>query len=204
MKKTDLRVAKTRKAMKCAYTSLALEEDGKRITIRAITERANVGYATFFRHYDSQDDLIVHIMASLMQGLHDALKHYDTAWDEAVALFSYIRKHQDQFRLYTRIPPGHPAQKTIKAAVHKLVTDRYQVRESPQIPYDAAINHVIESFYTFLRWHLSHIDEHTPEFAAGIFMDLVIGSAQATALDLREDWLKQHPFYQLEPQTSPI
>ena len=45
------RSTRTRQAMADALVALALELGYDNFTIRALTKRANVGYATFFRHF---------------------------------------------------------------------------------------------------------------------------------------------------------
>ena len=48
--KEDRRVTRTRKLLTEALISLSLEKGYEAVTIRDITDRAGVGYATFFRH----------------------------------------------------------------------------------------------------------------------------------------------------------
>src|SRR5437879_11312519 len=47
----DRRVKRTQKALARALIELTLEKGYEAITIRDITDKAEVGYATFFRHY---------------------------------------------------------------------------------------------------------------------------------------------------------
>ena len=58
MEKIDRRVRRTYKLLGDALISLILEKGYEDITIKDITERADVAYVTFFRHYKTIDDLL--------------------------------------------------------------------------------------------------------------------------------------------------
>ena len=73
--KTDPRVRRTRRILREALVSLILEKDYASITIREITDRADVAYITFFRHYQGIDDLLMEV---LDDGLAELLRHIET------------------------------------------------------------------------------------------------------------------------------
>ena len=54
----DLRITRTRDAIRRAFTDMICEMDYEQITIKELTERAGVNRKTFYLHYDSLDDLL--------------------------------------------------------------------------------------------------------------------------------------------------
>ena len=64
-KKTDLRVIRTRKAIRDAFCSMIMEMDYPDITIKELTQRAMINRNTFYLHYDSLDALLREL-----QGVH--------------------------------------------------------------------------------------------------------------------------------------
>lgn len=54
----DKRVEKTRKAIMDSLMELILLYDYNKITVKMITERANIGRKTFYLHYNSIEDVI--------------------------------------------------------------------------------------------------------------------------------------------------
>ena len=56
--KTDLRVLRTRKAIRDAFCSMIMEMDYQDITIKELTRRAMINRNTFYLHYASLDDLL--------------------------------------------------------------------------------------------------------------------------------------------------
>ncbi len=58
MESQDRRIKRTQQLLAKALIALTLEKGYEVVTIRDITEWADVGYATFFRHYYSKDALL--------------------------------------------------------------------------------------------------------------------------------------------------
>lgn len=57
--KTDRRIQRTRQALRAALHELIMEKDYDTISTEEITERANVGRATFYLHYKDKEDLLL-------------------------------------------------------------------------------------------------------------------------------------------------
>ena len=57
--KTDRRIQRTRQSLRTALLELIKEKDYDAISIEEITERANVGRATFYLHYKDKEDLLL-------------------------------------------------------------------------------------------------------------------------------------------------
>jgi AcrR family transcriptional regulator len=55
--------------------SLILEKDYASISIKEITGRAEVAYITFYRHYESLDQLL---MKAFEEGLRELMKRFET------------------------------------------------------------------------------------------------------------------------------
>lgn len=64
--KPDARIVKTQAALRDALIDLVAEQPFATVTIAAITERARVGYATFFRHYPGAEALLGEIADGLI------------------------------------------------------------------------------------------------------------------------------------------
>lgn len=55
---TDRRVRRTHRRLKEALLDLMKEKGYARVTVRELTERADVARSTFYAHFDSKDDLL--------------------------------------------------------------------------------------------------------------------------------------------------
>src|SRR5579883_1640095 len=94
----DRRVKRTQKALAMALVALTLEKGYAAITIRDITDRAEVGYATFFRHYRDKDallkdvlDVVLDELMSLLQAPMSNTNHATTG----TLIFRYAQEHSE-------------------------------------------------------------------------------------------------------------
>lgn len=69
----DRRVRRTQHLLAKALIDLTLEKGYETVTIRDITERADIGYATFFRHYHDKDELLKDVLEVVLTELIDLL-----------------------------------------------------------------------------------------------------------------------------------
>ena len=69
MEVQDRRVKRTQRLLAQALIELTLERGYETVTIRDITERADVGYATFFRHYTDKDALLHEVLEVVLDEL---------------------------------------------------------------------------------------------------------------------------------------
>jgi AcrR family transcriptional regulator len=66
---TDARMLRTRAALSAALLQLLEEKAFDQITVREITGKAEVGYATFFRHYTDKEALLNDLAADQIRDL---------------------------------------------------------------------------------------------------------------------------------------
>ena len=64
--KVDPRVRRTRRMLRDALVSLIMEKEYASISIKEITDRAEVAYITFFRHFESQDQLLMESLEEVL------------------------------------------------------------------------------------------------------------------------------------------
>ena len=78
MKKTDRRVKKTEKALAEALSTLLVNKKIQAITIRELTETADVHRSTFYTHYKDIYDLYDQLESNFFRDLNEILS-YDPA-----------------------------------------------------------------------------------------------------------------------------
>ena len=76
---TDLRVIKTRQAIRSALISLLSEKELSDITISELSARAQVNRKTFYRHYRSISDVVTEFENELLSDFSDILKTSNTS-----------------------------------------------------------------------------------------------------------------------------
>src|SRR3954462_7909082 len=98
----DRRVKRTQHLLARALIALTLEKGYEAVTIRDITEKADIGYATFFRHYRDKDDLLEDILDVVLDELQQLLATTQPAADPTqvgTLVFRYVREHSEVVRV---------------------------------------------------------------------------------------------------------
>lgn len=101
---TDRRILRTRQVLEHALMDLIDEQGFAALTVQDITDRANIGRATFYLHYTDKDHLLLTIVDSLQAELLQRLQPLTTA--EALTddttlsapIFAHIAQHERMYR----------------------------------------------------------------------------------------------------------
>src|SRR5437764_15197206 len=95
----DRRVRRTQHLLAKALIALTLEKGYEDVTIRDITERADIGYATFFRHYHDKDELLQDVVDVVLAQLIDLLCPATADSDSTGIRVLLFRPAQDQYKV---------------------------------------------------------------------------------------------------------
>lgn len=91
VEKVDRRVRKTKRQLREALTTLLLTKSFSEITVREISELADVNRGTFYTHYRDTADLLHQLENSFLESLHDIkviVKRQD--WERAT--YAYLEE----------------------------------------------------------------------------------------------------------------
>ena len=191
MNKLDRRVVRTRRALREALIELALENGYEEISIRDLTERACIGYATFFRHYKSKDQLLSEVMRDTIYEFVEAARAAETLYDESLAIYRMLDRHRDTVSVGLSLPVDHPVAKPLWDEATGIVAELYSARDEETIPMEVSVNHVINSVAALFRWWLSEGNEYSPEQMATMQSELIIKVTESVALHHRSEGLRQ-------------
>jgi AcrR family transcriptional regulator len=183
MELQDRRVKRTQQLLAKALIELTLEKGYEAVTIREITERADIGYATFFRHYHTKDNLLYEVMEVVLAELMQLLPS-SSGTDHAIVgtlLFCYVQQHEAVIRVLLSSQGGTLlVQQIIEAGSQKILLDN-QPLESSEIPMEIAAYHIVSATITLIRWWLEHKMPHPPERMGVIYRELIISPTTMVA-----------------------
>ncbi|MEW6084136.1 MAG: TetR/AcrR family transcriptional regulator C-terminal domain-containing protein [Chloroflexota bacterium] len=183
-KEVDPRVRRTRRLLRDALVSLMLEEDFSSISIREITERAEVAYITFYRHYESLDQLLMEVLdeglAGLLTRIETLAKQSETSALEAEGrlIFEYIGGNADLFRILFK----SQSVARIRKRVVKNIAAIFQTSCAPlgrldgQVTIAIASNHIATSLLAMIEWWLENNMKPTPAEMGKVYKSLIIDS----------------------------
>lgn len=180
--KIDPRVRRTRRILREALISLILEKDFASISIKEITSRAEVAYITFFRHYNSTDELL---MEMLDEGLAELIHHIETlaskSEDSAIEvegklIFEYIHQNSDLFRVLLKSQSATRIRKSVIENISTIFQNSCTPLHQPncQIPANIAGNHIATSLLALIEWWLENKLSPPPAQMGKIYKALII------------------------------
>jgi len=158
-RRDDRRVHRTEQLLRTALVSLIEEKGFETLTVRDIIDRANVGRATFYAHFDNKEDLLV----SGFDGLRTALKELQrrahlrtTSSDERLfafshEMFAHIAEYRKVFRAMVGKRSGALVQQLLQKIVVDLVRDDLKAmvgrRDDRSAPAEAVVQFVTGGFF---------------------------------------------------------
>jgi AcrR family transcriptional regulator len=180
----DPRVKRTRRLLRDALVSLILKKDFASITIREITERAEVAYITFYRHYESLDQLLMEVLdeglAELMTHIETLAKQSETSdlETEGRLIFEYIGQKADLFRVLFK----SQSVTRVRKKVIRNIADIFQKSCLPLArsgnPTATAMlsNHIATSLLALIEWWLDNHMKPVPAQMGKVYKSLIIDS----------------------------
>lgn len=183
----DRRRRKTREAVFRAFTELLSEKNVNRITVGDIIERADIGRATFYAHFETKDYLIREFCEELFCHVFDAVKGdskahkhiFDCDAPDSVFLhlFQHLKKNDNNVLKLLSCQNNELFLRYYKEGLIKLVESQSEIfaeKKSSRLPDDFFVNHVAATFTETVRWWIENDMKQSPELISEYFMLAVL------------------------------
>jgi AcrR family transcriptional regulator len=149
------RVTRTRDALCSGLLSLLEESPFEQITVKEITARANVGYATFFRRYTDKEQLLHDLAAQEIRRLLTMTIPILFSVDSQAstqALCAYVWEHR---KLWRALLTGGAANILKEEYLNQaLEMTKDNLPPDAKIPYDLAVTFAVTGGIEILTWWL--------------------------------------------------
>lgn len=178
----DRRMRKTRKAIFDAFIQLLSEKDFAHITVGEIIERADIGRATFYSHFETKDFLLKELCEELFCHIFDAVSKEKPAHshifecDSSDAVFLHLLKHlhknDNNILKLLSSTNNELILGYFKENLKQLVasqTELLELKKSEKIPDSFRINHIASVFVETVRWWVANGMKESPETIAEYF-----------------------------------
>jgi AcrR family transcriptional regulator len=183
---SDRRIVRTRNELAQALVALTLEKDYDAITIREITERASIGYATFFRHYPDKDALLLDVLELVLDELITLLHprgDFDDAAHEGALLFRYVQEHAELCRVFLKSRGSQLLLERVRDAGVRSALASNRIRADAAVPPDVAAHHLVVASLGLIQWWLEHDMPYSPERMGMIYAELIVRPTHALAFE---------------------
>jgi AcrR family transcriptional regulator len=183
----DARTARSRAALSATLVSLLEEKPFEQVTIREITAKAKIGYATFFRHYPSKDALLNDLASDqirMLTGMTLPMLLSVGPRDTSRVLCSYVWEHRKIWAaLLTGGAAGTLKQEFIRQ-MRQLAAE--QGHFESWLPGDLRVAFSVAGSLEILAWWLEEREPVTIDQIATILDRLVVTPSLADAPMLKE------------------
>lgn len=182
----DLRIVRTRKMLRDAMITLAIQKGFANITINDIVGLAMVNRATFYRHYQDKYDLVESYLDELYTELNAAPTppQSDEPNPRLVKLFEHIRDNAPFYRAMLG-PHGYSGfgeriRRLTEATLHARSQASLPAERSGQMPAPMLLNYLSHASYGALVWWLENGLSHSPEQMARWLHQLTVAAFQVS------------------------
>ena len=170
----DRRVQRTRQVLERALLELIEEHPFESLTVQQITDRANMGRATFYLHYRDKEQLLLITLQKLQEDLTQRLEplHPPALLTEKQTLSEQIFQHVAQYRQLYQVLLSERGAALAKnrlmaymtrQAEHFVVNPLLETVSEPAVPASFLATYLSGTLYTAITWWLEHQQQKTPE-----------------------------------------
>lgn len=186
MDKTDRRIRKTRQQLGEALISLILEKGYDAISIKDITDRADVAHATFYRHYRDKDELLAQRLQEVIQEIEAFTREPSLQDAEGYLIFKHAEENNTLYRILLSSQGTSQVRKRVKETIAANILRTCKPLRSAQrgiIPPEAAANHIAGSMLLLIEWWLDENMPYPPHHMAKVYEQLVTGATVNAVLN---------------------
>ena len=184
----DRRQKKTREAIFNAFTELLSKKHYNQITVGEIIEKADIGRATFYAHFETKDFLLKELCEELFCHIFDAtidnrenhrhIFHCDAPSSVLLHLLQHLQKNDNKILNLLSCENNELFLRYFKENLMELVRKHPHIfcGEKPnKLPNDYWINHVSATFIETIRWWFHNGMKENAQTLADYFYTAVYG-----------------------------
>lgn len=179
----DRRQIKTRNSIFNAFISLLSKKHYNQITVGEIIEKAGVGRATFYTHFETKDFLLKELLKELFNHIFDSYEGNEDAHshifdcDAPDSVFLHLLLHlqnNDNNILELLSCPNNDLflgyfRENLKELVKNQLSE-LKLKKPKTVPDDFWINHISSSFVETIRWWVNGKLKEDPQVITEYFL----------------------------------
>ncbi len=182
----DRRQRKTREAIFAAFIKLLSQKSFSQITVGEIIEKADVGRATFYSHFETKDFLLKELCEELFCHIFDSMSDEKTEHRHIfdcnapssvfLHLFQHLQKNDNNILELLSCPNNDLFLQYFKNNLMQLAATQLNILETKKnknLPETFRINHIASVFIETVRWWVDNGIKESPEKIAEYFFRIV-------------------------------
>lgn len=176
-RKDDRRIQRTRKALRDALQSLVLDRGYDDLSVQDVTDKANLGRATFYLHYREKDELLEDLLRELSDNFIQRSGGKIRYSEKKViqSMFEYAESHYDFFRIMMIGKGGVIGMRKLQAIIRESYSVFFDCVEETTggkfaVPRDFLDNYHASSLMSLVFWWLEQEMPYPPAEMAEMYL----------------------------------
>lgn len=176
-KKTDLRVIKTKKAIKDAFLKLINEKNYNKISVQDIVNEALINRNTFYLHYLDKDDLLDQLTSSCLSRLDESMNSsadvesindlsYDTLKQLNYNIFRAIEEDLELFQVIL----GNESVPYLSTKLNNTI--RNHIGNTQAKKRKVYVEYIVAGFVGVIKLWLNNYDSYTIDEVSDLLVDI--------------------------------
>lgn len=173
----DRRIKRTHRLLGDALIELTLAHGYDNVSIRDITEHADIAYATFFRHYKDKNELLQETLQDLIEETEQLAQMSEKVYNEGYGIFQHAQLRSDLYRVLLMSQGAHQIiNDLIQFIANDLISTctGYFKKSLAHIPPEIIAHQVASSILQLVKWWLENDMPYPPEEMAKYYHDVVV------------------------------
>ncbi|MCK2019395.1 TetR/AcrR family transcriptional regulator [Peribacillus frigoritolerans] len=201
LKKTDLRVIRTRKMIKESFIDLIQEKGYESITIRDIADNALINRATFYLHYEDKQDLVDKLIDEVFEELTNIIKPCMYIQKKKVKIsqfqsmieiiFTNIFQHAKFYQIMLSEKGVHGFNRKMQVIIQQNFRKEFLTMNSQEqefsTPPELLIHFISSAFIGTVEWWVNNELLYSPKHMASQLVNLItIGPLQSSGFEIED------------------
>jgi len=182
----DRRQKKTREAIFKAFTELLSKKHYNQITVAEIIDRADVGRATFYAHFETKDyllkelceELFCHIFDTTKEGRakHKHIFDCDAPSSVVVHLLQHLQRNDNSLLELLACENNELFLRYFKASLKELIQKEPHIfgnKKEKELPDSYWVHYVSSTFVETVKWWIENKMKESPERLSAYFLTVI-------------------------------
>jgi AcrR family transcriptional regulator len=175
----DVRTQRSIEALKSALLELIEQRHLDQISIRDITKEAGLSYPTFFRRFESKEELLALIATGEVRHLLalgvEAMARKKRSNEAPLEMFVYVQRHRKLWKSLLTGGARSAMREEFTRIAREIASAR--PRTNPWIPLDLAVAFVASGLFEILSWWMEQPQSYPVQNVGKLFNALIFDSA---------------------------
>lgn len=182
----DRRQRRTREIIFNAFTELIAKKDFTHITVGEIIEKADIGRATFYSHFETKDFLLKEFCEELFCHIFDTANNHENGHRHIfncsgsdsvfLHLFQHLQKNDNNILTLLSSQNNELFLKYFRNNLELLIESQlsyFEPRKDNSIPDSFWKNHITSTFVETLKWWIDTGMKESPELITEYFFRVI-------------------------------